>query len=131
MAKSEKEKKVGKKPVAENASLKSEHPASKSKKDDEEDDFDEADDKPMKKAARSSDEDEDAEDVEDDWNQVEEDENWDPDFDEFDIPKSKTKKSGGKKSADDDDLGMDDEFKDLGFDDFSGGGGGFDEEDDF
>ena len=69
--------------------------------------------------------------MDDDWEQVEEDENWDPDFDEFDIPKSKTKKSGGgKKASDDDDLGIDDEFKDLGFDDYDGGGG-FDEEDDF
>jgi hypothetical protein len=87
----------------------------------------------LKKSTRSRDDDDedDADDVDDNWEQVEEDENWDPDFDEFDIPKSKTKKSGGKKSADDDDLGIDDEFKDLGFDDFSGSGGGFDDEDDF
>ena len=64
---------------------------------------------------------------------LEEEEDWDPDFEEFDLPKSKGKKvSGGGSSAgtgakkgkgDDDDLGVDDEFKDLdlfndrGFDD--------------
>ena len=52
---------------------------------------------------------------------------WDPDFEEFDVPKSKSKKAPGKK-ADDDDFAVDDEFKDLGlFDDDAG----FDEEDDF
>lgn len=67
----------------------------------------------------------------DDWDKPEEDENWDPDFEEFDLPKSKGKKvstgSGtgkkGKGGDDDDDLSVDDEFKDLdlfndrGFDD--------------
>ena len=64
------------------------------------------------------------------WDKVEEEENWDPDFEEFDIPKSKAKKSGGKKGADDDDdFKLDEEFKDMdlfnerGFDD--------DDEDDF
>ena len=64
---------------------------------------------------------------------VEEEENWDPDFDEFDIPKSKTKKSGSasggtskKGKGDDDDLGVDDDFKDMDLFNDSG----FDEEDD-
>ena len=33
----------------------------------------------------------------DDWEKPEEEEEWDPDFDEFDVPKSKGKKSGGEK----------------------------------
>jgi DNA-directed RNA polymerase subunit delta len=70
----------------------------------------------------------------DDWDKPEEEDDWDPDFEEFDLPKSKGKKastggssgsSGAKKGkgGDDDDLGLDDEFKDLdlfndrGFDD--------------
>ena len=70
--------------------------------------------------------------MENEWDRVEEEEEWDPDFDEFDIPKSKSKKSAPgstKKSAkEEDDLGFDEEFKDLGlFDE----GGGFDDEDDF
>jgi len=69
----------------------------------------------------------------DDWEKVEEEEEWDPDFDEFDVPKSKTKKAttGGapKKTAkgDDDDLGLDEDFKDLDL----FGDGDFEEEDDF
>ena len=45
---------------------------------------------------------------------------WDPDFDEFDIPKSKTKSGGtagkkpGGKKATDDDFKMDDDFKEFG-----------------
>ena len=39
---------------------------------------------------------------------------WDPDFDEFDIPKSKAKKSTGKKGVEEeDDFKVDDEFKDM------------------
>ena len=76
------------------------------------------------------DEADDAEDEVDDWEKPEEEENWDPDFEEFDLPKSKVKKAGGAapgkkagKGDDDDDLSVDDEFKDLdlfndrGFDD--------------
>ena len=62
----------------------------------------------------------------DDWEKPEEEDNWDPDFDEFDIPKSKAKKSG--KKDDDDDFAIDDEFKDMGMFDDSGG---FDDDDDF
>ena len=35
---------------------------------------------------------EDAEDVEDDWAKSEEDDSWDPDFEEFDMPKKSAKK---------------------------------------
>ena len=88
------------------------------------------------KIKKKSDEDDDDDDAEgedevDDWDKVEEEEEWDPDFDEFDIPKSKTKKAEhrvGKKSAkaDEDDLGLDDEFKNLDLFNDSG----FDEEED-
>jgi len=45
---------------------------------------------------------------------VEEEENWDPDFAEFDVPKSKGKKTGGKKGVEEDeDFKIDDEFKDM------------------
>ena len=71
----------------------------------------------------------------DEWDKVEEDEEWDPDFDEFDIPRSKAKKGGaavpGKKTAkgsDEDDLGLDDEFKNL---DLFNDNGFEEEEDDF
>jgi sodium/potassium-transporting ATPase subunit alpha len=68
----------------------------------------------------------------DEWEKVEEEEEWDPDFDEFDIPKSKTKKpptTGTKKGAkgvEEEDLGIDEEFKDLDLFNDSG----FDEEED-
>ena len=64
----------------------------------------------------------------DDWEKGEEDDSWDPDFEEFDVPKSKTKKAPGKKGADEDDdfKFEDDEFKDL-FDDEKG----FDDDDDY
>ena len=46
---------------------------------------------------KKSKEDEDEEEVADDWEKQEEEDNWDPDFEEFDLPKSKGKKSGTKK----------------------------------
>ena len=93
-------------------------PASKSKKSNKEDDDDDDADVEEEKA--------------DDWEKPEEDENWDPDFEEFDVPKSKEKKAGSKKNADDDDLKMDDDFKEFGlFDDMEGAGAGFDDEDDY
>jgi len=65
----------------------------------------------------------------DDWDKVEEEENWDPDFEEFDVPKSKAKKAPGKKGADeDDDFKVDDEFKDM---DLFNESSYDDEEDDF
>ena len=67
---------------------------------------------------------------EDDWEKVEEEDDWDPDFEEFDLPKSKTKKSTGTKKPgkEEDDLGIDDEFKDM---DLFNDSGFDDEEDDF
>jgi DNA-directed RNA polymerase subunit delta len=85
------------------------------------------------KTKKKSDEDDDDDDVEgedevDDWDKVEEDEEWDPDFDEFDVPRSKTKKAapGGKKAAkpEEDELGLEDDYKNMDlFND-----NGFDEE---
>ena len=109
---------------------KSEKPSPKSKKqmEDDEDDEDledeELDLKPSKKPARASakkaaDEDDDddleADDEADDWEKGEvEEEEWDPDFDEFDIPKSTGKKIGGKKGADEDeDFKLDDDMKEF------------------
>ena len=67
----------------------------------------------------------------DEWEKPEEEENWDPDFEEFDVPKSKGKKSttaGGKKAGEDDDFKLeDDEFKDL----FNDKGYDDDEEEDY
>jgi len=53
------------------------------------------------------------EDVADDWGkEEEEDDSWDPDFEEFDMPKKATKKAGkGKKGSDeDDDFGLDEDL---------------------
>ena len=69
-------------------------------------------------------------DVKDDWEKTEDDDdNWDPDFDEFDLPKSKGKVAGAsKKSKEDDDFKVDDDFKDL-FNDDLDGAGSFDDDD--
>lgn len=86
--------------------------ASKSKKEENDDDDDEEDTEDEEK---------------DDWEKPEEEEEWDPDFDEFDIPDSKSKKGGTKKGGkEEEDLGLDDDFKDMDlFNDND-----FDEEDD-
>jgi DNA-directed RNA polymerase subunit delta len=104
------------------------------KKSEEDDDLGD-EEAPPKKSGKSSKEedDDDDDDVEDDnWNKDEaEDEEWDPDFEEFDLPKSKGKKAvgGAKKGAEEEeDFKVDDEFKDL-FND--GASLDEDEEDDF
>jgi DNA-directed RNA polymerase subunit delta len=146
--KSDKEGKGSKKSAPQAPKETPEQPSSKSKKqlDDDDDEVDDDDDAP-KASAKSSpkgaskakkadeEEEEDDDDVEevDEWEKVEEEEEWDPDFDEFDIPKSKTKKSTGgntskktTKAGDEEDLGLDEEFKDLDLFNESG----FDEEED-
>lgn len=62
--------------------------------------------------------------VEEDWEKQEEEDNWDPDFEEFDLPKSKGKKGPAKKGEEEDDFkleedefGDDDLFNEKGFDD--------------
>jgi len=139
MAKSSKDKPV-KKSAPKAAEEKAEKPSPKSKKkieDEDGDDDEDFEDEPKAKASSRKKEDDDDDDddveVEDDWEKVEEEENWDPDFDEFDIPKSKSKKGPAtpKKSGrgGEDDLGMDDEFKDMDL--FNDSGGYDDEEDDY
>src|SRR6266496_4020036 len=66
------------------------------------------------------DDDEDVAEAVDDWEKVEEDE-WDPDFEEFDVPKSKAKKAGKKGADEEDDFKVDEEFKDMDL--FNEGGG--------
>ena len=70
-------------------------------------------------------------DIDDDDDLDDEEDDWDPDFEEFDLPKSKGKKAvgGGKKAADEEEdfKVEDDEFKDL----FNDDAGFDDEEEDF
>jgi DNA-directed RNA polymerase subunit delta len=83
-----------------------------------------------KQASNEDDDDDEVADVEDDWEKPEEEDHWDPDFDEFDLPKSKTKKSSSgtaKSGKSTDEFGVDDDFKDMGlFDDL---GNDFDDDD--
>ena len=133
-SKSDKEKKPSGKANSESGKDSSKKESPKPKKQMEEDDEDDImDDEEMetssskKKPAISSkkgkgeddDSDDDGEDVVDDWDKVEEEEEWDPDFEEFDLPKSKGKKAagtgGGKKGLEEEDeFKLDDEFKDMG-----------------
>ena len=103
--KSTKEKKTA---TPKNGVVKAEKPrSSKKKEDDEEDDLDEEE------------EDANASDDVDDWGKVEEeDDSWDPDFAEFDIPKPTKKAGKAKKGAEEeDDLGLDLNLEDDLFDD--------------
>ena len=79
-------------------------------------------DKASKSAAKKKDVDEDdledEEDLKDDWEKTEEDTSWDPDFEEFDLPKKASKKPGKfKPSDDDDDFNLNDDLKDIDDDD--------------
>ena len=100
--------------------------------DDDLDDEEEVAPKKGAKKVKSEEEDDDEPEKDDDWDAKEEDEDWDPDFEEFDLPKSNAKKSGtaGKKAGkgDDEDLGIDDEFKDM---DLFNDSGIDDDEDDY
>ena len=75
------------------------------------------------KKSKSADEEEDEPEKEDEWEKTDEEDSWDPDFDEFDVPKSRTAKSGGKKEEEDlnfeeeEDLGL---FEDEAFGDEGG-----------
>jgi len=128
-SKSDKEKKVSKKASPKPNEDTPKKTSPKVKKQEEDDDDDEegepAKPKASKKAVKGlsgkdDEDDDDVEEVEDEWEKVEEDD-WDPDFDEFDLPKSKTKKASPgtgaprkkEKSAGDDDLGIDDDFKEM------------------
>lgn len=91
----------------------------------------EDDEAPVRKTSskKISDEDDDEDDAEvsDDWETAAQEDTWeDPDFAEFDMPKSK-KKSGGSSSKN---VDADDDFRE--FDHFTGSGrGGSDDDDDF
>jgi nucleolin len=78
--------------------------------------------KVSKSAAKKKDVDEDdleeEEEVNDDWEKTEEDTSWDPDFEEFDLPKKASKKPGKFKGGDeDDDFNLNDDLKDIDDDD--------------
>jgi len=81
-----------------------------------------------KKKSEDDDDDDDAEEAVDDWEKPEEEENWDPDFDEFDVPKSRGKKAA-KKGEEEEEFKIDEEFKDMDL--FNEGGGYDDDEEDF
>lgn len=95
-------------------------PSRKSDEDEISEDDLELDEKPLKKGKASAknkkDEEEDvddADDVKDDWEKSDDDD-YDPDFEEFDIPKSKIKSGPFKKGkTEDDELGLDDDYKTL------------------
>lgn len=101
---------------------------SKGAKKVEEGDLDD-DEVPAKKGATKKGVD-DEDDIEDDDNSdVEDDDDWDPDFDEFDVPKSKRGK-GGKEEEEEEDFKPEEDADLKELDPFSGGGGFDDEEDD-
>ncbi|HUR10613.1 MAG TPA: hypothetical protein VM012_04555 [Flavitalea sp.] len=87
-----------------------------------------------KKGKEDDEDDDDDVEVVDEWEKPEEEETWDPDFEEFDLPKSKTKKATGPvgkktgKGEEEDDVAFDEEFKDL---DLFNDAGVDDEDDDF
>jgi len=138
-----KEKKITGKatPDTESAKKESSKPKKQMEEEDEDDELEDgdADVKPSKKAGKATvsskkdkdEDDDDGPDEVDEWEKVEEEENWDPDFEEFDIPKSKGKKStgvAGKKGVEEEEeFKVDDEFKDL----FEGGDDFDEEEDDY
>lgn len=70
----------------------------------------------------------DAEEVDDDWGKEEEDSSWDPDFEEFDMPKSKAPKKSTEKTKkgkeEEDEFNLDEDLG-LGDDDL------FEEKDEF
>ena len=139
--KSDKEKKATGKIISDSNKTSAKKESSKPAKR-EEDDDDDLDDEseetsPKQKSGKASvsskknkeedddDDDDVADDKQDDWEKGDEGEEWDPDFAEFDVPKSKGKKAAtpAKKGAveEEDDFKVDDEFKDMfnDSDDFS------------
>jgi DNA-directed RNA polymerase subunit delta len=66
--------------------------------------------------------------IEDDWEKTDDDEDYDPDFEEFDIPKSKIKKPS-KKGKSSEDFDLDEDFKDIDL--FKDGTDADDDEDEF
>ena len=77
-------------------------------------------------AKKKADEEEEEEEAEqgDDWEKSEEAEEWDPDFDEFDVPKSRSGKSENKEEEDlnfEEEEEFNDLFDEEGFDENSSG----------
>jgi hypothetical protein len=100
---------------------------SKTKKVEDDKDLDDEDIAPKKSSKKASDDDDDDED--DDVDGAEEDDDeWDPDFEEFDLPKSR-KGKGGSKAEEEEDFKVEDteDFKDL---DLFNDSESFDDEDD-
>ena len=104
--------------------------ASKPKVEGDDDDLDDEEVAPKKSSKKSkTDEEDDDDDVDDDnWDKEEDEEEWDPDFEEFDLPKSKKGKGGKGGDEDDFKIEEDDEFKDM---DLFNDSGFDDEEEDF
>lgn len=69
-----------------------------------------------KKKVDEEDDDLDAEEINDDWGKSDED-NWDPDFEEFDMPVKSTKAKGKSKKEEEDDFSLDDDLKNIDDDD--------------
>ena len=96
--------------------------AAPKKKVEEDDSVEDIDDEPApkkgKKPAKDEEDDDEVDEDDDDWGKEEEEEDdWDPDFEEFDLPKSKGKKGGvgvKKGAEEEEDFKVeDDEFNDL------------------
>ena len=138
-SKSEKEKKLPAEKPFRDEETTPKKTSAKNVDDDDIDDDDALEDvAPVKKGKSSAgkrksdpdgdrDDDDEVDEVEDDWEKTEE-EDYDPDFEEFDIPKSKTKKAPLKKGKGEDDFELDDDFKEMDL--FNDGSGGVDDEDD-
>lgn len=86
---------------------------------------------PGKKQKKSDDDEEVEDDEKDDWEKPEEEEAWDPDFDEFDVPGGGAKKPGKKGAAgdEDEDFTVDPDLKE--FDMFNDDFDDEEEDDDF
>src|SRR5215203_5148558 len=98
-------------------------------KKEEDDNLDEEDVAP-KKGAKGKADDEDGDDEDDVAEPVEGDDDWDPDFEEFDLPKSR--KGKGKDDEEDEDFKVEEEedFSDMELYNDSASGG-FDDDDDY
>ena len=74
--------------------------------------------KPSKKKDLDDEDEVDDEEINDDWGKEEEDTSWDPDFEEFDMPKKASKKPGKFKiSEEEDDFSLNEDFKEIDDDD--------------
>ncbi|MFN2458121.1 MAG: hypothetical protein ABR502_07970 [Chitinophagaceae bacterium] len=121
-------------PSSTNSELNSKKAPAKAKKQEEDDDIEDDDElnvsTPKKTAMKAfkgttKPDEKDESDADDDWNKSEEEDEWDPDFEEFDLPKSrKTAKAGKEADAEDFIFDEDEELKQLLND------GGFEDDED-